>query len=307
MHYIFQKRCLIWIWTPLLKLSLLSCTDLHYDSPEGYNLEDFNEKKLGKPLKEISGIQYNQEPRTLLAISDRKQNLIEIDLDAGKLRDFTPDMLGEKMDYEDIVLLDSTIYVLSGKGIIREFNRSCRDSSCVKTHALPLTGVNDFESLYFDPATNSLVMICKSCEADKKQNRVSAFRFDLGNKTFDTAAWFTLDTRRVRQLAKNDGLKFHPSAAAVHPLEKQLYILASSDQLLVIADLKGQIQKVYPLHPDYFPQAEGICFAPNGTMFISNEGKYGQATIKLFQYKEAGRNRVTDTLLAKENSNKRRD
>jgi uncharacterized protein YjiK len=150
-------------------------------------------------------------------------------------------------------------------------------------------------------------MICKSCEADKKQNRVSAFRFDLVKKTFDTAAWFTLDNRKVRQLAKSDAVKFQPSSAAIHPLEKQLYILASSDQLLVISDLKGQIKNVYPLHPDYFPQAEGICFAPNGTMFISNEGKYGQATIKLFQYTKAGKTRTTDTLVAKENSTKRRD
>jgi hypothetical protein len=67
--------------------------------------------------------------------------------------------------------------------------------------------------------------------------------------------------------------------------------LSSAGQLLVIADTKGRVEEVYPLNPDKFPQAEGITFAPNGTMYISNEGKYGHPTLLMFPYN--GKNQAT--------------
>jgi uncharacterized protein YjiK len=53
----------------------------------------------------------------------------------------------------------------------------------------------------------------------------------------------------------------------------------------VVADNKGQPIEAYNLNPDEFPQAEGIAFAPNGDMYISNEGKFGgKATLQIFPY-----------------------
>ena len=84
---------------------------------------------------------------------------------------------------------------------------------------------------------------------------------------------------------KDDKAKFKPSAAAINPITKRLYILSSAGNLLVIADLHGQVIEAYHLNPNKFPQAEGIAFAPNGDMYISNEGKYGgRATFQFFPY-----------------------
>ncbi|HEX6334450.1 MAG TPA: SdiA-regulated domain-containing protein, partial [Flavisolibacter sp.] len=89
-------------------------------------------------------------------------------------------------------------------------------------------------------------------------------------------------------LLKNDDEKFDPSAAAIHPINKRLYILASAGSLLVVTDTRGKVVAAYMLNQDLFPQPEGIAFAPNGDMYISNEGRFGKPTLLLFPYQQKG-------------------
>jgi uncharacterized protein YjiK len=63
-----------------------------------------------------------------------------------------------------------------------------------------------------------------------------------------------------------------------------LYILASVNKLLVIADKKGNVKNVYTLDPATFNQPEGITFTPSGTLIISNEkGDEDNATLLIFK------------------------
>jgi uncharacterized protein YjiK len=38
-----------------------------------------------------------------------------------------------------------------------------------------------------------------------------------------------------------------------------------------------------------YPQAEGIAFAPNGDLYISNEAKLGKPTLLYIPYKPSGK------------------
>jgi uncharacterized protein YjiK len=79
---------------------------------------------------------------------------------------------------------------------------------------------------------------------------------------------------------------FHPSGISMHPQTRELYIIASNGKLLVVVDADGNTVAVKSLSSKIFNQPEGICFAPDGTLYISNEGKGSKGNILRFQYKK---------------------
>ena len=46
------------------------------------------------------------------------------------------------------------------------------------------------------------------------------------------------------------------------------------------------MEQVFKLDPALYNQPEGMTFAPNGDLYISNEGGEGIATILKFKYKK---------------------
>ncbi|MFL5741420.1 MAG: SdiA-regulated domain-containing protein [Flavisolibacter sp.] len=288
MRMFIQTKCPLWLQIVLVcTVTLISaCNQQSYSSPEGYDLTKPQKMELGKVLNEISGLTYYQENNALLAISDSKEKIFEINVEKRKLKDFTDRVVGPQNDLEDLVRVDSMVYLLSSRGKIYAVPmKGKRDTSDIKSYEFSPDEKNDFETLYYDPSVKGLVMLCKTCASDKSENVHSAYRFDLATRSFDSTALYTIDDAEVKKILKDDNVKFKPSAAAIHPINKKLYILASAGNLLLIADNSGQPIEAYHLNPDNFPQAEGIAFAPNGDMYISNEGKYGgKATLEIFPY-----------------------
>lgn len=290
---LFQKQCLP--LTPMVLFAALllmqGCKNKGSASPQNYEIDKPQRMELGKALNEISGISYNQNDSSLLAISDSKERVFDLNIKTKKLKDYTEKIVEPNSDLEDIVKIDTAIFLLMSKGVLVEVPDKGPDTTGIKMYDLGLSGSNDFETLYYDASANGLVLLCKTCSREKGTGVRTAFRFDLRTRTFDSSALFTISRGEIKNLLKNADAKFEPSAAAIHPLNKRLYILSSAGHLLVITDTRGQVSEAYDLNPDLFPQAEGIAFAPNGDMYISNEGKYGKATLLLFRYRQNGKKR----------------
>ncbi len=285
MKKFIQTKCPLYAICIVYAVTLLPGCDMQsYESPSGYDLVKPQKSELGKVLNEISGISYNTNDSSLLAISDSKRKVFEISLSRKRLRDYTADIIPGNQDLEDIVNLEHTLYLLSSKGLLYEVPLNDADTLNVVEHPFWSTGKNDFESLYYDKDANGLIMLCKSCADDKGKQQRSAYRFDLQTKQFDTTAYYVISSNDVKSLIKDEDAKFDPSAAELHPINKKLYILSSAGNLLVIADSRGKPLEAFHLNPDEHPQAEGIAFAPNGDMYITNEGKYGTATLQLFPF-----------------------
>lgn len=285
MRKLFQTQCLSCFLPTLIGLIVLltACSDRSYSSPQGYNLKKPIKRELGKSLNEISGLYFSEQDTSLLSISDSKRKVFQIHLTQQKLKDYA-EKFYEQADFEDVVKLDSAIYVLISNGTILQMPLHAKDSAQTIAYPFWSSGKNDFETLYHDPSEKSLIMICKQCEDEKGEGVRTAYRFDLQNKSFDSTIFYQVKEEAIKSILKKDDADFKPSAAAIHPITKNLFILSSAGQLLAVTDTRGKVLEAYNLNPDLFPQAEGIAFSPNGTMYISNEGKYGKPTLLVFPY-----------------------
>ncbi|HVI47027.1 MAG TPA: hypothetical protein VM802_19275 [Chitinophaga sp.] len=255
-----------------------------YSSPAGYDLKEPVRYRVRESMQEISGIELFPDEHNIIAINDEEGKIFQIDVSttsAYPSRKFAKDG-----DYEDVCRTDSGWFVLKSNGSLYEIHYPFTDSISSTHYKLPKEGKREFETTYYDKGRNSIVMICKNCADDKELGITSAYSFSLATRTFDSAATYHFDAREIARLAGSDMRFFKPSAAAIHPIEKRLYIVASVNGLLVIADLNGHVQEAYNLKHRLFLQPEGLAFAPNGDMYISNEGGYdGVANILKFTYK----------------------
>lgn len=283
---LFQKECLppgFFVFVCAL-LFVAGCKHDESTSPEGYQLDKPQIIELNRVLSEISGLAFNRENGSLLAISDSKQQVFELDVRKNKIRDYTGNVVPTDSDIEDIAKVDTTLYLLESKGAIVEVREHAKDTAGVKTYTLNLPGSNNFETIYQDPNNKGLVLLCKTCANEASTGEKKAYRFDLKTKTFDSSVYYSINFDNLRAMLHNSFTKFNPSAAAVHPFNKRLYILSAVSNLLVVADTSGEIIEAYELDKDLFPKAEGIAFANNGDMFISNEAKFGRPTLLRFVY-----------------------
>ena len=286
MRLVIQTRCAAFGFLLLACAIVLQwgCTQQSHGSPEGYELRTPQKRQLAKVLNEVSGLTFNTDSNSLLVISDSKRKVFSINLKTQKLRDYA-EKFSKQEDFEDLVKIGDTVYVLISNGTILAVGPNAKDSTATRAYPFWLEGSNDFEALYYDPAIRGLVMLCKSCAHEKGRGVRTAYRFDLQSRRFDSSELYTISSDSVKAAVKKTDATFKPSAAAIHPVDKRLYILSSAGTLMVIADTKGRVLEAYNLNPDKNPQAEGLTFAPNGTMFISNEGKYGKATLHIYPYK----------------------
>lgn len=286
---LFQKKCPdnLFLLFVCAILFISGCKRKSSTMPD-YDLGNPEVTLLGSTLNEISGIDYSDQPgdSALVAVVDSKRQVFKLLMKAPELKDYTEKVLPSNGDAEDIVMVDSTIFVLLSRGVILEIPDKAKDTAGIKNYTLNKSGPNDFETLYYDPSIESLVMLCKACEHERKQGIRTAYRFDLATRTFDSTEFYTIDKEEVKAALQDANAKFDPSAAAIHPVNKRLYILSSAGNLLVITDNRGAVMNAFYLNPDDFPQAEGIAFAPNGDMFISNEKKHGEPTLLRFPYRK---------------------
>ena len=238
-------------------------------------------------LLEISGITLN---------ADVDDSIYAQQDEAGRVFMMRP---GEKMyrdfrfaadgDFEDIARIDSQFFVLRSDGVIYNFPLAglrARDQSSVQV-SKDLLPKGEYEGLFGDPETGLLWVLCKDCSNSKGDIWLQALRWtgqDL--QATDQSIRITPDAVRTLLAGKSwRGKTLQPSAVARHPLTGHWFILSHVNKLLIEADSSGTALNAWPLSPSRFRQPEGICFAPNGDLYISNEGdEVSSGNVLKFEY-----------------------
>ena len=252
-------------------------------SKSGYDFSTPDEKmELGKHLNEISGMAYIPGKNLILTESDEKGDIFTIDF-KNKNDYVNKEKFGGKGDYEDIVYTDTAVYMLISTGTIVQVQTK---DTTFNVKEFTLNGEkNEFETMYMDAAGKSLILLCKECAKEKDEIR-TAYQFDLTTNTFSPEPAYSINITDIKKLLNDDAAEFKPSAAGINPVNGKLYIVASVGKLLVVADKKGKVEQVFRLDPALYNQPEGMTFAPNGDLYISNEKGEGIPAILKFVYKK---------------------
>jgi uncharacterized protein YjiK len=282
------KLISLYLLMPLFLLALfVSCRQRvqKLKSPPHYNFAEPYEIKLDLRLKEVSGITWDSKANVFYAISDESNLLFVLDKELRSVIG-TPQKFGDLGDYEDVAIYRDNIYILRSDGMLTKLAiDSTGKSHGIEAGKISLSGTNDFETLYPDTLRKALILICKNCKTDDRET-ISAYAFYPDSIGFDNKPIFRIDDKAVQKLSPFKSSKFQPSAAAIHPIMKKLFIISSASNQLVIADLNGEVLSVHKLSPKLFPQPEGITFKQNGNMYISSEGIGAKAKILQFNYKD---------------------
>jgi uncharacterized protein YjiK len=255
-----------------------------------YDLEDYKERFiLPSGLIEISGLSYYAEKGLIAAVNDESAIIYFINPKTGEVE--SEKKFGFPGDYEGIEIVGSIAYVVKSNGNLYLY--SLEEEKAIKIVKTPLSSSNDVEGLGYSPKENALILSCKG-EAliqtpSKKKDKKGIFMIPLDNENLDIVPHYLLYDRDLKSFVrkkyskadisekKKDKYeermkKFSPSGIAVHPISGHFYILSSQGKTLVIVDDEGGIVDVIMLDNDVHRQPEGICFSPNGDLYISNEG-----------------------------------
>ena len=271
------------------KLFLVAHDSLHH-----YDLNEYKQKFfLPYVLEEISGLSYVKEG-TLACIQDEEGRLFlydYIDKEISSSLNFW-----DSGDYEGIEIIGDSAFVVNSKGDLFIFNYK-GEGGHLNTRKIntPLGKKNDVEGLCYDKTTNNLIMVCKG-ESDIDKQKISGqalYQYNLDYHRFVKEPLFSVTKKDIKEFLETHKdnayeekrINFHPSGIALHPIDRNYYIIASTGKLMIVVSRDGKIQASYPISPSMLGQPEGICFAPNGDLFISSEGEGDKGYILRYEMK----------------------
>jgi len=104
-------------------------------------------------------------------------------------------------------------------------------------------------------------------------------------KNYNTMSRLGVELLAYFDSSKGD-VSFQPSGIAIHPISGNVYVLASVGNLLIVFSREGKMLAIIELKSKYHPQPEGICFSPDGVLYIANEGDNNKGTILKFESKD---------------------
>ena len=247
--------------------------------------------ELPKKLVEISGLGFINKQR-IACVQDEKGNIYVFDLKSEEIEQKVD--FGNNGDYEGIEIVENDAWILKSNGTLYQVKDYLKDTEPrVKKYITVLSAKNDAEGLTYDPIDNKLLIACKGHPFvdDKAGKEFKAiYSFDLKSKQLDLKPFLLIEMDTIKDYknyntmtrlgvellayfdASKGDVSFQPSGIAIHPISGNVFVLASVGNLLVVFSRAGEMLAIIALKSTHHPKPEGICFSPDGTLFIANEG-----------------------------------
>jgi hypothetical protein len=221
-------------------------------------------------LQEISGIALSSDPNIVYCIQDEIGSIFEYHLVKQQISNayrFTD--IG---DFEDLAIQGNIIYVLRSDGNL--FIYDLKNKTKISETMLQLNSLN-IEGLCLHDG--SLYVACKDALINDLESKRVVYSVDV-NALNHVQPYLEIDIIELSNFIKQhypetgiSKLLFNPSAIAIHPTTKEMYILSASDRFIAIYKEK-KLVNVIPLSEEIYHKPEGLSFYPNGDLLISSEG-----------------------------------
>lgn len=275
-HLVVVSSCLVLLVACNLKSK-------NSDKPDAfqlpYSLTEPETFALTDELHEISGISPLPDSTGLLAINDETGKLFWLDFEGRIIKS---KFFHKSGDYEDLAVVGKGVFILKSNGNLLHIPDFSVDSLQTVSYKADLKKDEvEFESLTFDQSNNRLLLLVKDGESVK--SKAPFYGFNLAEMKYAPDHVLLLEPRAARSVEAK-GRSYRSSAMAFHPITGELYVVASINKMLLVCDRDGNGLGAEKLSKKLFPQPEGLCFLPNGDLFISTEGKSKQAKLMRFRY-----------------------
>ncbi|MCO6486832.1 MAG: SdiA-regulated domain-containing protein [Phaeodactylibacter sp.] len=251
--------------------------------------------KLSRELREVSALGLSADGAHLLAVNDEQGKVFFLDKQRGRILEELP--FGPPGDYEGVEMVNHNIYIARSDGVIYEVEYSGKPNPVAKPHHTALNAEYDVEGLAYDPVNRRLLLACKGIagQGPEFEDKRAVYAFSLDSMRLSDAPVYLLSEdmpvaeEAIWEAWWPDVLagQFAPSGIAVHPITGHIYILSSRGKAraVLVMSAAGELLCIRELDKNPFNQPEGICFEPDGTMYISTEAKGKRGSGRVFRFR----------------------
>ena len=256
----------------------------------GVSLEDYELQagsamhwELPRRLREISGLAMTSDYR-LLAHNDEAGVVFEIDYRDGSIvKEFQLADMADPIadDFEGIAVADGRIYLVTSAGRLYECREGAAEESVL--FRVLTTGVGrdcEIEGLAYDEGARELLLMCKDPRTADLVGQLAIYRWSIDEERLSAGSPTVIPVRDVaRRLGGN---RYRPSGIERHPVSGNYFVVAARQGAIAEITPGGQVVAVRRFVAGWHLQVEGITFAADGALIVSDEGGEGRASLTLY-------------------------
>ncbi|PZP51972.1 MAG: hypothetical protein DI598_01930 [Pseudopedobacter saltans] len=264
---------------------LNACQSKKMPSPPQYDLSAPSSVTIPSELKNISGITFFKGNASMIYAIDENQGSVYCYYPS--LHNVVKSSFDMTGPFEDLAIMDSSIYVLKNTGTIYSFPMKSMGKAKLDTFwtYADFFPKGTYEAMYYADSSRKLVVINKTKSSDSRLTRCYTFNIDEQGVPHKSNSfviyWSTIEKKLKKERIKG----FHPTAIAQNPKTKEWYIISDNEKILFVLDNNWHPSRAYPLDSTVFSKPQGMAFDNNGDLYIANDGTAKSApNLKVFPY-----------------------
>lgn len=262
----------------------------HLDKPE-------RRMELAPELLEISGLEWASEGGQLLAVQDELGLIYRLNPQTGSILQRTE--FASDGDFEGVAVVADTMYAVKSTGTLYRITFTPDGMVAALKFKSYIDKTYDVEGLTADLQRRQLLLACKATSPLMPTGEKHIYAWSLDNMSLSEQPALVLrlsdmldflqrnpatprQDKMLEYLNRADpegSLRFSPSGIAVHPSMGHWYVLSGPGRMLAVYSPKGTLLAMHRFDKDLLEQPEGICFDPQGNLYIAGEGTDSPAVL----------------------------